>query len=149
MRNSFRLLFTVAAMGIGTMSIGSTFAQEQDRTASPMGTHPMKPTQGQAGAIAADPMALKKAQMTAQQAQTRLNAPPPDALELAKATRSKNVDVAKRILLRNGFSPQQLEGATIVLEDKTGGGPITSESRVKVTIEASCCPLTITIIIRF
>jgi hypothetical protein len=99
------------------------------------------------GAAATDPAATKKTQMVADQVEAKLNAPQPDAVELAKAVKAKNVDVAKRVLLRNGFTPQQLEGAAIVLEDKTGGGPITPESRVKVKIEVSCCPLTITIII--
>lgn len=103
---------------------------------------------GRHDAAATDPAATRKAQMVADQVEARLNAPQPDALELAKAAKTRNVDAAKRILLRNGFAPQQLEGATIVLEDKTGGGPITPESRVSVTIEVSCCPLTITIIIR-
>jgi hypothetical protein len=153
MSNDFKALCTAAVMGIATMTLGSAFAQDQGKpassgmpSASPMGTHHMK--QAQDGTAAVDPMALKKAQMAAQQAQSKLNGPPPDALELARAARSKNVEVAKRILVRNGFTPQQLEGADIVLDDKTGGGALTPESRLSITIEASCCPLKIVITIR-
>jgi hypothetical protein len=97
---------------------------------------------------ASDAVALRSAQMAAQQAQAKLNGPPPDALVLARAAKSKNVEVARQVLLRNGYTPQQLEGAAIVLEDKTGGSPITPESRINITIEASCCPVKIVITIR-
>ena len=50
----------------------------------------------------------------------------------------------RALLEKHGFSARQLEGAKIVLRDTTGGG---EAQKIKVTIETSCCPLTITITI--
>ncbi|MBI1180652.1 MAG: hypothetical protein GC201_08840 [Alphaproteobacteria bacterium] len=156
MRNDFTRPLSIAVVCLAALAMGSALAQDQKDmpaaagmpSASPMGTQHMKPAMDHEGAGTADAMALKKAEMSAKEAQAKLNAPPPDALVLARAARSKNVDAAKQVLLRNGFTAQQLEGATVVLEDQTGGGVLTPESRISITIEASCCPLKITIIIR-
>ena len=52
--------------------------------------------------------------------------------------------MVRALLEKHGFSARQLEGAKIVLRDTTGGG---EAQKIKVTIETSCCPLTITITI--
>ena len=73
-----------------------------------------------------------------------LSASPDDLKTLAAAAKSGDTDAAKKLLIKNGLTAQQLEGAKIMVKDETGGA-----LAKKVTIEISCCPLTIVITIRF
>ena len=155
MSNRFSLLLSVVAVGLATLPLSPVFAESHEHQPSPSGmaadpvaAAPHKAMKGQSAAPAADPMALRKAQQAAKMVEAKLNAPPPDAMEMVRAVRGKNVDLAKRVLLRNGFTTDQLDGADIVLEDKTGGGQMGSESRFTITIEASCCPVKVVITIR-
>ena len=52
---------------------------------------------------------------------------------------------AKKLLMAYGLTEKQLEGAAIVVKDETGGRAAAS-SRITITI--TCCPLTITIIVK-
>jgi len=89
-------------------------------------------------------------QSTADEAAARIQASSSDKSALVEVVRTKNVDRASALLLQNGFSSKQLEGARIELVDKTGGGGGGgAASRVKVTIRVDCCPLVITITISF
>ena len=68
-----------------------------------------------------------------------------DINALLAAARAADGVAPKLILARYGLTPQQLEGATVAILDQTDGA---GAARIKkVTIEISCCPLTITIII--
>ncbi len=86
-------------------------------------------------------------QSTADKAATRIQASDSDKKELLAASRAKNTDQARTLLLKNGFTAKQLEGAKIDFKDSTGGSA--NAMKVKVTISASCCPATITITIKF
>ncbi|MBI1180659.1 MAG: hypothetical protein GC201_08880 [Alphaproteobacteria bacterium] len=108
----------------------------------------MQQTPGTTGVAPTDLTATRQAQSVARQVQAKLNASRPDVAEMAKAARSKNVDAAKQILLRNGYKPEQLAGASIAFNDLTGGGPVSAEQRFEITIDASCCPLRIVITIK-
>lgn len=73
-----------------------------------------------------------------------LGASPEDLKILTAAAKSSDTAAAKQLLIKNGLTAPQLEGARIMVKDETGG----AQAR-KVTIEISCCPLTIVITIRF
>jgi len=78
---------------------------------------------------------------------TSLNASAADVRALASAIRSKQSTAAARAVLeRHGLTATQLKNAKIVIVDKTGGAP--AERARSVTIDISCCPLTITITIK-
>ena len=102
------------------------------------------PQAGAAGATS--PAALEADQASARKAQAAIQASKQDQRQLAAAVRAHNQAAARELLLRRGFTAQQLQGATIVLVDKTGAGGGHAE-RLKVTIVVTCCPLTITITI--
>lgn len=92
------------------------------------------------------PQTLRNAASCATALATSLQANQADIGTLAAAARLDDPASAKTILARHGMSTQQLEGATIVVRDETAG----NAARIKsVSIEITCCPLTITIIIRF
>jgi len=95
--------------------------------------------------VAATKADLAKAEQSAKAAQAAIRASRADTTALAKAVKAKDESGARALLQKHGFSARELEGAKIVLVDATRGG---ESQRTKVTIEASCCPLTITIIIR-
>lgn len=84
---------------------------------------------------------LTQLQRTANEAQSRIQASDSERKMFIALTQSKNIEQIKSILLRNGFTSKQMEGAKIVINDQTGGS--TSE-RFKITIK--CCPLIIIII---
>jgi len=86
-------------------------------------------------------------QATADKSSARIQASPADKQALVRAVRTKNTDAASALLLKNGFTAKQLQGAKVVLTDNTGGGGATD--KIKVTINVKCCPLSITIIISF
>jgi hypothetical protein len=69
---------------------------------------------------------------------------------MANAAQTKNTNMAKTILVRNGFTAKQLEGATIEFKNSgqggSGGG---SQEKTDIRIEVSCCPLRIVITISF
>ncbi|HWF00183.1 MAG TPA: hypothetical protein VG248_10340 [Caulobacteraceae bacterium] len=92
---------------------------------------------------------LPALEKTAAAADTKISSPSaaPQRLTLARAVRAHDAGAAKAALAKAGFSAEQLASAKIVLADHTGGGPVSE--KVKVEIRASCCPLTITIIISF
>jgi hypothetical protein len=88
-------------------------------------------------------------QATADKASARIQASPSEKSALVEVVRTKNVDRASALLLQNGFTSKQLEGAKFEFVDKTGGGSGGggAASKVKVTITAKCCPLSIIITI--
>jgi ABC-type oligopeptide transport system substrate-binding subunit len=91
---------------------------------------------------------LKQLQATAEKAQAKIMASVDETRALYNAVLAKNVEQAKLILLKNGFTEKQLEGVKIVLvNDAHGGG--TTMKKIHVKITASCCPLTITITVSF
>ena len=88
--------------------------------------------------LRADAASLQK---KATQAQARIRANKDDRDQLMIAVKTNEVALAKQVLLRNGFSAEDLENAKITL--RTGGG---KKGEDELEISASCCdPKTITI----
>jgi hypothetical protein len=86
----------------------------------------------------ADAASLQK---KAAQAQARIHTNKDDRDELMRAVKTNEVASAKQVLLRNGFTPEDLENAKITL--RTGGG---KGGEDELEISATCCdPKEITI----
>ena len=86
----------------------------------------------------ADAASLQK---KAAQAQARIHANKNDRDELMRAVKLNEVPLAKQVLLRNGFTAEDLENAKITL--RTGGG---KGGEDEIEISATCCnPKEITI----
>jgi hypothetical protein len=86
----------------------------------------------------ADTASLQK---KATQAQARIQANKDDRDELMRAVKTNEVPLVKQVLLRNGFTVEDLENAKITL--RTGGG---KGGEDEIEISATCCdPKEITI----
>ena len=86
----------------------------------------------------ADAASLQK---KATQAQARIQANEDDRDQLRRAVKINEVPLAKQVLLRNGFTAEDLENAKITL--RTGGG---KGGEDEIEISATCCdPKEITI----
>jgi hypothetical protein len=94
--------------------------------------------------VAATKADLASTEKSAKAAQTAIGASRGDKAAFVKAVRAKDESKVRSLLQKHGFSARELEGAKIVLVDTTNGA---EPQKTKVTIEASCCPLTITITI--
>ena len=80
-------------------------------------------------------------QKKAKEAEARIHGKQADRDQLKRAVKLNEVDSAKEVLLRNGFTAADLESAKITL--RTGGG---KEGEDKLEISATCCdPKEITI----
>ena len=80
-------------------------------------------------------------QKKATQAQARIHANKNDRDQLMSAIKTNEVALAKQVLLRNGFTAEDLENAKITL--RTGGG---KGGEDEIEISATCCdPKEITI----
>lgn len=155
MKNASRTIVVTATM-LCLMAAGINFMKAQTsvkppsqqaasspKTSSPSSTKPATPN-------------VAQLQATANQAASKIQASPSEKSALIDVVRTKNVDRASALLLQNGFTSKQLEGAKIEFVDKTGGaggaggaggGNGGLASRVNVTIHVECCPLVITITI--
>jgi hypothetical protein len=86
----------------------------------------------------ADAASLQK---KATQAQAWIDAHKEDRDQMMRAIKTNEVPLAKQVLLKHGFTAEDLENAKITL--RTGGG---KGSKDKIEISASCCdPKEITI----
>jgi hypothetical protein len=86
----------------------------------------------------ADAASLQK---KATQAQARIHANKDDRDQMMSAVKTNEVALAKQVLLRNGFTAEDLENAKITL--RTGGG---KGGEDEIEISATCCePKEITI----
>ena len=80
-------------------------------------------------------------QKKATEAQARIHANKDDRDELMRAVKTNEVPLAKQVLLRNGFTAEDLKNAKITL--RTGGG---KGGEDEIEISATCCdPKEITI----
>ena len=80
-------------------------------------------------------------QKKAAEAQARIHANQNDRDQLMRAVKTNEVPLAKQVLLRNGFTAEDLGNAKITL--RTGGG---KEGEDEIKIFATCCdPKEITI----
>ena len=99
---------------------------------------PAQATSGEQTPQFAGATALKK---KAIQAQARIHANKDDRDQLMIAVKTNEVAMAKQVLLRNGFTTEDLENAKITL--RTGGG---KGGEDELEISATCCdPKEITI----
>ena len=95
-------------------------------------------TSGEQNAHVADAASLQK---KAAEAQARIQANKDDRDQLMRAVKTNEVPSAKEVLLRNGFTPEDLENTKITL--RTGGG---KRGEYEIEISATCCdPREITI----
>ena len=101
-------------------------------------------TRGEQGARLVDPPLRADAaslQKKAAEAQARIHANQNDRDQLMTAVKTNEVSLAKQVLLRNGFTAEDLENAKIIL--RTGGG---KGGEDEIEIFATCCdPKEITI----
>ncbi len=96
------------------------------------------PVTARAQASSGDAESLQK---KATEAQARIHANKDDRDQLMIAVKTNEVPLAKEVLLRNGFTAEDLENAKITL--RTGGG---KGGEDEIEISATCCdPKEITI----
>src|SRR6266550_7896049 len=79
----------------------------------------------------ADAASLQK---KATRAQARIHANKNDRDQLMRAVKTNEISLAKQVLLRNGFTAEDLENAKITL--RTGGG---KGGEDEIEISATCC----------
>ena len=108
------------------------------------GTAPAQVTSGEQNAHVGDTPSRADAtslQKKAIEAQARIHANKEDRDQLMRAVKTNEVPLAKQVLLRNGFTAEDLENAKITL--RTGGG---KGGKDEIEISATCCdPKEITI----
>ena len=83
----------------------------------------------QASSGASEPLQKK-----ATEAQARIHANKGDRDQLMIAVKTNEIPLAKEVLLRNGFTAEDLENAKIIL--RTGGG---KKGENEIEIAATCC----------
>jgi hypothetical protein len=107
-------------------------------------TMPAQVTNGEQNSRVADAPSRADAaslQKKATEAQARIQANKDDRDQLKQAVKLNEVGLAKQVLLRNGFTAEDLENAKITL--RTGGG---KKGEDELEISATCCdPKEITI----
>lgn len=119
------ILAGLGFLAISTMTLAQVTAGEQN---SPVADAPSRD----------DAAALQK---KANEAQTRIHGNKDDRDQLKRAVKLNEVGLAKEVLLRNGFTAEDLENAKITL--RTGGG---KGGEDELEISATCCdPKEITI----
>ncbi len=108
------------------------------------GTAPAQVTSGEQNAHVGDTPSRADAaslQKKATEAQARIHTNKDDRDQLMRAVKTNEVPLAKQVLLRNGFTAEDLENAKITL--RTGGG---KGGEDEIEISATCCdPKEITI----
>jgi hypothetical protein len=123
----------VATVGLlALMAVAGNLAQAQHVT-KPMAVEPRVNTE--------------QLQATADRAAVRIQESIPERRAILDAVRTRNTEQARSLLLRNGFTSKQLEGARIELNDNTGGKG--NVEKIKIVIRVSCCPMSIVITISF
>ena len=107
-------------------------------------TTPAQVTSGEKNSSVADAPSRDDAaalQKKANEAQARIHENKDDSDQLKRAVKLNEVGLAKEVLLRNGFTAEDLENAKIIL--RSGGGKGGAD---ELEISASCCdPKEITI----
>lgn len=106
-------------------------------------TAQVQPAQSQHAGVAENPSAARSAllQQKATEAQARIHANKQDRDQLMTAIKTNEVPLARQVLLRNGFTAEDLDTSKIVLQ--TGGGKGGDD---EIEVLATCCnPKEITI----
>jgi len=119
------ILAGLGFLAISTMTLAQVTTGESN---SPVADRPSRD----------DAAALQK---KANEAQVRIHGNQDDRDQLKRAVKLNEVSSAKEVLLRNGFTAEDLENAKIIL--RTGGG---KGGEDEIEISATCCdPKAITI----
>ncbi len=119
------ILAGLGFLAISTMTLAQVTTGESN---SPVADRPSRD----------DAAALQK---KANEAQARIHGNQDDRDQLKRAVKLNEVELAKAVLLRNGFTAEDLENAKIIL--RTGGG---KGGEDEIEISATCCdPKAITI----
>ena len=130
---------------VATLAFVAVMAAAGNMVRAQVSTKPPQSGAMASSATAASPN-VAQLQATADQTASKIQASSSSMSALVSAVRTKNVDRASALLLQNGFTAKQLQGAKIELVDKTGGsGGGGTASKIKVTITVKCCPASITI----
>ena len=127
------LLFLIMGVALASFAMVPAYAADKEaplpsaspEKVAPVGTNP-------------SPTERMQLQRTAAEAQARIQASDSEKKAITAAIQSKNTEEAKSVLLKAGFTPKQLEGATIVMKDETGGKG--TAERIKVRIEVTVLP---------
>lgn len=109
------------------------------------------PSHGSGGTGAAQGSSQEAARMrqlkpVASEAEARIAKSTADKSALLAA---KTDAEARAVLLRNGFTQEQLAGVPVTVRRNGVAGGTAGAARVKVDVEVSCCPVKIVIVIRF
>jgi len=86
-------------------------------------------------------------QTTADRASAKIQSSETDKKALFACVQSKNTEQARSLLLKNGFSAKQLEGAKFEFHNNTGNQGYSQKIKVKVSVE--CCPVKVVITLTF
>ena len=128
--NLLRSCIILSTLALGLMTVPATARAQV--TSGEQSPHFADTTSG------ADAESLQK---KATEAQARIHANKDDRDQLMSAIKTNEVALAKQVLLRNGFTAEDLENAKITL--RTGGG---KGGEDEIEISATCCdPKEITI----
>ena len=93
---------------------------------------------------------MARLEQSAGKAQVRIDGDANLSDAIAKAVRSNNPDLARKVLEQAGFTAEQAGKTKLTLVDHTrSGGVGGAAQKIKVTITVKCCPPDITIIISF
>src|SRR5436305_2389540 len=123
------IIFSVLA-SLGLLAVPAT-ARAQVTSGEQITHFTETPSRGDAASL----------QKKATQAQARIRSNKDDRGQLMIAIKTNEVSLAKQVLLRNGFTAEDLENAKITL--RTGGG---KGGKDEIEISATCCePKEITI----
>ena len=114
------MLFMLASFGVLALATPQAQVTGSDQNAHSAGT----PSGTDAASL----------QEKATQAQARIHANKDDRDQLMIAVKTNEVALAKQVLLRNGFTAEDLENAKVIL--RTGGG---KKGEDEIEISASCC----------
>ena len=120
LRSSITILCVSASLVMA--ALGTSRAQEASGAQTPVTAD--TPAKSDAAAL----------QKKATQAQAGISANRDDHDQLIRAIKVNEVGLAKQVLLRNGFTPEDLENTKIIL--RTGGG---KGAENEIEISASCC----------
>lgn len=141
MNTHYRLILVSVGL-LAALSAGPAFAKAERTTAV-------------AAEItrATSPVGEEQIALVATKASRSIQASPADVQSLSVARKSNDMSAARAVLLRNGFTAEQLAGAQIVVNEvKSPRDVATGQSsgqRVSVTITIRTKPLVITIEIRW
>jgi hypothetical protein len=142
--NAMRIFSKAAVVSAALLTLAAHAALGQTPATRPVGT----PTPGRSDALALPSgIQLKALQKSAASAQAHISANPSDRIALARALKVNDTAKVKALLIKAGFTLEQVTASKLTVHEIAGGG--TPSERTKITIVVRCCPLEIIITIQF